>query len=63
MIRAKDSRGLSLLAFAAGSADKNTFDAVQQSLEKELTEVEVRHLYKPFDPSTTLSPGLQPLLY
>lgn len=41
MIRAKDSRENSLFAFAAESKDKDTFETVQEYLERELKEREV----------------------
>jgi len=47
MIRAKDSRKNSLFAFAAESADKDTFETVQEYLEQELTEREVSHFFIP----------------
>lgn len=42
MMRAKDYQKRSLLAFAAEGADEDTFGAVQESLERELSEEEVR---------------------
>lgn len=41
MMREKDSKKRSLLAFAAESMDADTFKAVQRSLERELSEEEV----------------------
>lgn len=48
LMRAKDSENRSLLAFAAESRDEDTFKAVQEYLERELSEEEVRPLFNIF---------------
>lgn len=48
MIRANN-----LFAFAAKSADAETFKTVQQYLEQELTEEEVGQRFKPLSPAAS----------
>lgn len=45
-MRAKDYKNRSLFAFAAESMDEDTFKAVQECLERELTEEEVGEPFK-----------------